>query len=81
MLGRLVSHLNINTDFLLESRKIKAGRFHFINYSVLTFCFYISGCDSMKVISYSDVSSCVKGCNEMRKLQKNQVIIFIHFKC
>ena len=28
----------------------------------------------MKLISYSDVSSCVKGCNEMRKLQKNQVI-------
>lgn len=31
------------------------------------------GCDSMKLISYSDVSSCVKGCNEMRKLQKNQI--------
>merc|ERR1719376_1024783 len=27
----------------------------------------------MKIISYSDVSSCVKGCNEMRKLQKNQI--------
>ena len=45
----------------------------------LDILFFISGCDSMKLISYSDVASCVKGCNEMRKLQKKEVNNFFFY--
>jgi len=70
--GKCVTGCQLQSSIFLQTKKNYPNtKPDYLLGQVLDKCW--DGCDSMKVISYSDVSSCVKGCNEMRKLQKNQI--------
>jgi len=70
--GKCVTGCQLQSSIFLQTKKNYPNtKPEYILGQVLDKCW--EGCDSMKVISYSDVSSCVKGCNEMRKLQQNKI--------
>merc|ERR1711936_1205492 len=71
--GKCITGCQLQSSIFLESKKhYQKTKPEYLLGQALDKCW--EGCDSMKLISYSDVSSCVKGCNEMRKLQKNQIL-------
>lgn len=71
--GKCVTGCELQNSIFLQTKKnYPKTKPEYLLGQALDKCW--EGCDSMKLISYSDVSSCVKGCNEMRKLQKNQIL-------
>jgi len=70
--GKCITGCQLQSSIFLESKKhYQKTKPDYLLGQVLDKCW--DGCDSMKLISYSDVASCVKGCNEMRKLQKKEI--------